>query len=481
LTGSVGGRVISVLYIIFLAHQIGAEGLGYYVLGVTVVELVSSMCPMGLDFGIVRFISINKLKNDVGRMRGCLALSTGVTILVGLTTGISIFAIENPIATLFGKPKLGQMLSLLVIAIPFNSVMVILLAAARGLKHVQYTAIIQNFVCLGSRFAFTVVFICVFGMGLDGALFAYILSYILSSTVAFYYVNQLIPLRLKDSKMIFETKELFKFSLPMFLSILLFNVMRQIDVLMIGMFLAASQVGIYGVAARVVTLAEVVFTSFRPLFDSYVAELFYLKDIKRLSEIIKSITRLNLMVGFPSFLALTMFPGFFLIFFGEDFIVGAQCLTILSVAHLFSSLSSLPASVIVMSGRSNITVINNFVVLIIGVVLNYLLIPKYGIVGAALSTGITLMTISIIRFVEVYHLDRIIPFSRDIWKTMLATLLSIILPFAIYRSGVGLVTTAAVLFLFIATYVLLMIIFKATKNDDFVKEIIIRKFRSMVA
>jgi O-antigen/teichoic acid export membrane protein len=466
LSGSVGGRAISVLYMIFLAKWLGTGDLGDYVLGVTIVELLASICCLGFNFGLVRFIAINKQKGDMGRMRGCILGSLWITLSISLLVMGSLIALSGPLAQLFHKPRLAQTLSYMAWGLPFNSLTLVFLAGLSGLKMVQYNSIIQNFVCLGARFLFTLLPILIFGGGIECAVFAYIGSYILSAIVAFYYVNKVIPFKDRNSKVIYELREIVRFSIPMFLSVLLFNLMKQLDILLVGMFLTSSQVGIYSVAARLVVLGEVIFTSFRPIFDPFVAELYSLKDMKRLAAMLKTLISINFAVGLPCFLALLFFPAFFLTIFGKEFIVGAGCLMVLSVAHLFSSLSSLPASIIIMSGRSGVTVANNAIILVINVLLNLLLIPHYGLFGAALATSTGLTIISIVRFVEVYHWIDIHPFSRGLWKPVFAGLGAALVSFIPLPHGAGQIGNAAMLVMFFCIYFLLMAVLKARKDHE---------------
>src|SRR3990167_8026107 len=90
-----------------------------------------------------------------------------------------------------------------------------------------------------------------------------------------------------------------------------------------------------------------------------------------------------------SLLIFIFFPGSILNFlFGSEYLVAENALRLLAFGSLFGSLSVVPAHLISMTGKSKKILSINIFMLILNFVLNFILVPRYGISGAAFSTMI---------------------------------------------------------------------------------------------
>ncbi len=481
--GMIGGKGLLFFYTIFLARVLGTNDLGLYFLGITIVGFLGTLSNLGLNVGVTRFVAIYNARKDSCRLKGTVQISAVITLLPSLIIMCSIFLLGDFIAnSIFHKPELGRVIKILSLSIPFDSLMWIFLAATRGLKFMQYTAYTENLCWVGLRFLFAVLFLLVFGMGVEGAALAYVVSSFFSAGLAFHYANKVIPLT--DGKVIpvFEVKNLLKFSIPMVFSIFLGNLTRQIDVLMLGLFVSAAEVGIYSVVVRIIVLAKIAFRIFIPIFNPFVSDLYERKEFSKLSNLFEVITRWNVSISFPVFLSLFFFPGFFLHFFGAQFVQASICLSILVIAHLCSSISGLPSSIIFMSGRSDITFKNNSAMLLLNVLLNYLLIPQYGIMGAAIATGISLVLIAFVRITEVYYLMKIHPFTKDLWKPVMAGIISVAFILSLRKCFLieGNALLIILLFIFFFMYYSLVYLFKLNEEDIYMTSIIMKKVKFLI-
>ncbi|WP_173180002.1 flippase [Desulfosarcina ovata] len=423
LSGTIVGKAFIFLLTVYLARSLGASNVGIYFLGVTIVHTMAIFAVAGLNVGMVRYVAIYRGRGDDRRLKGAVLFAAVVSFLIGLAmVGIVYLSGEWAATKLFNKPALREALYWLVISIPFECLMRVFLSATRGLKHMHYTAIIENWSWTGLRLLLAIVLISGFGMGLKGAFMAFLISSVVTATLALIAAARVMPLLDRSVKPIYEAGEILRFSLPMLFTALIYDLVSHLDILMLGLFVSASDVGIYSVAVRIVQLGQVVFMAFQPIFQPFVAELNDKKEHDRLQKLLQALTHWSVMLSLPVFLSLLVFPEFFLSFFGNGFVPGAKSLSILAASLVFSTLSNLPAAILFMSGRSDLSLINNLTVLLINAILNYLLIPIFGIVGAAMATGTSYLVLCIIRIVEVYTVMGIQPFHYQIWKPFTAGL-----------------------------------------------------------
>ena len=207
-------------------------------------------------------------------------------------------------------------------------------------------------------------------MNLEYACWSYTASSIICCGLAFHYLTKHIPLFNKEIIPIYNIRKMLRFSIPMVFSIFLGNLSRQIDILMLGLFVSATELGIYSPAVRIIMIAEFIYLLFNPIFNPVVAELCAKKDFLKLGNLLQVITRWTFTMSLPVFMILFFYPEAFLNLFGHEYISASPVLRVLVAVHLCSSISSLPSSMIFMSGRSDITVKNNTLILVLNVTLN---------------------------------------------------------------------------------------------------------------
>jgi O-antigen/teichoic acid export membrane protein len=109
-----------------------------------------------------------------------------------------------------------------------------------------------------------------------------------------------------------------------------------------------------------------------------------------------------------------------------------------------------------MTGYINLKLVNSFVRLFLYLSLNVLLIPRWGIVGAATAALVGEGTINLLRLLEVFVLFRLLPYNRSFFKPVGAGLLTLAIAWAIGQWGpaeAGLLYTAIHVLILLAVYV----------------------------
>jgi O-antigen/teichoic acid export membrane protein len=168
---------------------------------------------------------------------------------------------------------------------------------------------------------------------------------------------------------------------------------------------------------------------------------------------------------------------------GEQYKTAAVCLTLICCAQLVNCAVGSVGYVIMMTGKTIINLINNLAIVLLIIALNYLLIPRYGILGAAASLALALSIINVVRLIEVYLLLRIHPYRIDFYKPLLAgvsaVMASLVLNYFlgpnIKNSLLGLLGNSAVMVL---TYVSVLFLFGIDLEEKVILDRIKTKWMS---
>ncbi len=215
----------------------------------------------------------------------------------------------------------------------------------------------------------------------------------------------------------FNRKELLLFSYPLIFQGILLIFMKQIDKLMIGHYCQNADVAVYNAAATLALQAGFVLASFASLFAPMIAGLYHRKDLDGLNHLYKTVARWVMICALPIIAVMLVMPDIFLNIFNITNSPNAElALRILAIGQLVSIAVGHSGYMLVMSGYTKLTLINNVSAAVINVILNAFLIPKYGIIGAAVATTIAIAIRNIASLIEIRYILNASPFSMGLIK-----------------------------------------------------------------
>jgi O-antigen/teichoic acid export membrane protein len=221
--------------------------------------------------------------------------------------------------------------------------------------------------------------------------------------------------------------EMVRFSVWIGVSEFLNSILQRTDVILIAFFAGPETLGIYAGAEALSRIASNIRYAFDPVASPVLSEALRLKDMGRLRYNLQLMTRWTTIITVPLLLAMLVFRNELLRFFPQAFLSAGPVLVILLLGHLVNGTLGLTGWVITMGGRSRLILLNNLVSASSNVVLCCLLIPRLGLLGAALSTASSVALLQTIQLVEVALLYRVHPFSRGFWKALAAGIVVLLL------------------------------------------------------
>jgi O-antigen/teichoic acid export membrane protein len=212
-----------------------------------------------------------------------------------------------------------------------------------------------------------------------------------------------------------------RFSFPVALSEFLNQAIYRIDVIMIGLVLKDPlQVANYGACIMLSSAISSIRYAFDPIVSPIVAEVSVSGDRTRLSNNLKMMIRWVTILALPLFIAMAVFGDFLLSFWGESYRQAHATLLILACAHLINAVFGLNQWPVVMSGHPRLDLFNNSMAFAINLVLNIILIPVWGMPGAAMATLAGNLVFRVLQAIQVWGIFRIHAFSTYWFKLLCA-------------------------------------------------------------
>lgn len=420
LFGSSIGKGLFFLCQIILARYLGTEAFGLYSVGFAVVKICEIIARLGLNTGGMRFVSIYKDEN-ASKLKGVLISATGISLLNGFFISFILYFFSHIIAQkVFKKPELAGTLQLFAFSIPFLGGTMVVSSLLQGFHTTKHSVYTREFIQPVINIVLVIILYYA-GFGLHGVIYAFIFSNVLSLAAGIFYFKKLFPGFIKrEIKPAYELKSLISYSVPLLFVGFLTYIVSWIDTIMLGSFGSAKDVGLYRAASQIPFILTLFLTAANSIYAPLAADLFQKGEMRRLSNILKATTRWVSYTVIPIFIFIVFSADDVMMLFGKEYTgVSSIVLIILAFGQLVNCITGGVGFTLTMTGKQNIALLYSIALILLNIVLNIILIFKYGVVGVAIATAIAVTSINIARAVAVYMIFKIHPFSRELIRYLM--------------------------------------------------------------
>jgi O-antigen/teichoic acid export membrane protein len=230
--------------------------------------------------------------------------------------------------------------------------------------------------------------VAIYGLGEIGFLAGYAVPYAVVGVVSTYLFTKALPgfnvIGRTDWKTV---KELVDFSLPISVSNATGFVIRSSDIFLVLYFLSNEAVGAYGVVYSLSQLVRMFSTAFNFLGMPVASKLESDENLSDALRVNESILRWLAVLSAPAVFPMLVYPEFIISFiYGQDYTAGSAALVVLASGFAIHNVFSPNRSLLTATGHTKTMMGNNIVTSALNLILNLVLIPQYGVLGAAIAT-----------------------------------------------------------------------------------------------
>lgn len=477
-------KVLTYIYRIIIARYFGPEEYGLFSLASMVLILVVAVCSLGLPEGLVRYISFFRGKKNKSFIIYLTKYSLLLLSFIGIIAGTLLFLASEWIAlNIFHDVRLISFIRIAAITVPFFILANAYLAVLRAFESIaSYSFILNIAQNLGKVLALALfIFLGIKGDAIMLSYFFGIFMMFLFSAIAvkryYSFLASEYVISFKDKDKI--SREILSYSWPLSLLSVASFILYWVDSFAIGYFKSAAEVGFYNAAVPLAALVMIAPDLIAQIFFPLITKEYATKNFSLIEQLSKQVTKWIFIVNVPIAIILILFPGAIInFFFGAEYLVSERALQLLAFGSLIGSLSIVPAHLISMTGRTKLMFSNMLLMLVINTILNFLLVPKYGVDGAAFSTMITFILLTFIYLIQTRHFLSFLPLRRSMLRIFLAAIPPLLI--IVYAKNFFNLTWAAVLVFGIIFGILYAISVILLKCLDFHDLQILRSFSKNV-
>ena len=417
-SGMTLGSVFRYIFSIVMARFLGAQMLGIYSLGNAVTRIAEIFALMGLDNGVLRFVSRDTENTE--NVKNSIYSSLKFGFLSSIIISIILFcSAEFIVNNLLNEDNfLVIVIKIFALSLPFSVLTLISSFATQAFKILKYKIFVNQIV---NPLTLLIAFLASYHF--LGTKLSILIPTVVSAVVGLVFITKFLSyftdINFKNLIKEDVNKEILRFSIPLMFVSAIGIIMHWVDIVMLGILSNATDVGMYHPIDRTAGLVRMILFAFAGIFAPIFSEHYFKKNMLGMKESYQSSSKYILTFALPVFIFLFVFANPMLLLFGSEF-QNAVALKILLTGIFIQTVFGLGSSTLSMSGNTKFNLFNVSIALILNISLNYILIPQYGIVGAALATAIALLILSILRFIENIVLMKLNLFSIKLLKPIIS-------------------------------------------------------------
>ncbi|MBM7556929.1 flippase [Halanaerobacter jeridensis] len=405
--GKIIGVVFGLIFNILAARFMGANIYGSFMYVYTVISFFPLIVKMGLDQGLISFIP----KVNQNKKKNLITFSLFLTFFLAIICSVIIVFSSDFIAdNILSNVQLSSLIRLVAPLIIFLTFIELAKGVFRSISKVNHFVIAKSIMIPFFKLL-SVSVAYVFGYKLFGLVGAFYISLLVSSIYLLNVIRKLNLITLLNLKYSSDYKQLILFSFPLLLTGILGYLINRTDTFMIGYFLSEDKVGIYNIALKVGRMSSFILTSFNTIFASTISTLYHKGNMKRLTKMYKVITKWVVGANLVFFSIILLFNEQIMRLFGTEFMMGGFALILISIGQLVNAGVGSAGYINIMTGYPEYEFYLNSLTASVNIVMNYFLIPRFGIEGAALASLVSIALANILRLALVYKNYNIHPYN----------------------------------------------------------------------
>lgn len=395
------GAFLGFLMNFLIAKSLDSANAGLFFLAFTICTSVATLSTLGLPLAFVRYIGSYHKVGQRSIIKGIFISGIRASAIVSTAIAIGIFVMDDLISeVVFSKPELSMFIKGMSLSIPMITCYLLVSYAFQGIQKTSVSIFFQNIISQ-ILFVIPVGFCLWLGIMLDASSIVGVFTFVACFTCVLAILRWSREAFRGVDAQYDSSSNLFSSAKQLWITMLMATLVQYSGQITTGIFLSANDVAYFSVAQRVAMLAGFVLmavnTIAAPRFAS-VGDNFNIDELRLLAQ--KS-SRIMVTIACPILIILMIFPKEVLGLFGDEYRSADSILRILAVGNFINVITGSVGNLLIMTGyekdMKNIVLLSGPLAVLASLVLT----PVYGLIGAAIATGLALSCQNILAFYMV--------------------------------------------------------------------------------
>lgn len=408
LLAKIASAVSTVLFTLIITRSLNTTESGLFLFFITIVLISSNISRFGVDKNIVKELSSTSNRNDSKYIKYLHSHLIPIFLISFLLS--SLLYLDNSILLSYLFPNFRfEKISFAFFSIPFYNIC-LLIANFFQVKNKAYIYILAlNFIQQSFTLILVgIIYITKSNIVLVDICASYLVGCLVSSLLLYFYSIKLGKTKVLSFKYDFNLfYSSIKISLPLFIIVIFNLVLNWSSQFILASFSTPEEVSLFTVCLRLVMLISFILVAVNSVTAPKYAIFFKSGDILNVRKVF--ILSIKISIAFSSFV--TIFYIYFgkqlLMIFGEEYASAYSILLVMMIGQIVSVLCGSVSYVLQMKGEYKTVMLFNILSGVFSIILSYILIDHYGLLGAAATYSISMAILNLAL------LKKVIPILKD--------------------------------------------------------------------
>lgn len=410
LCGAAVGSVVGFVLTVAVTRALPRPDAGVFFTATSIFLLTTTVGQLGTGNGLVYFIARCRATGTPELVRHYLRAAAWPVLALGVLLGLAMFVLAPQVAGSFSGDHVDEgvrYLRTLAFCIPFVGLENLLLAATRGLGTMKVSALVEQM----GRPVVQLLLVVAALMSPSATLLmlGWSLAYVPATVAGWLWWRRLRPHQLATARPAGLSRSLWWFSGPRSVATVAQLAMQRLDVILVGALAGPAEAALYAAATRFIVVGQMTRNAVSQAFQPHLAEALAREDHDRANELYQTTTAWLMLVTWPLYLLLSLFAGSLLGVFGEGYAAATGVVVVLALSMLVATACGDVDMVLTMAGRTSWSMWNAMIALAVQVSVDVWLIPRLGVMGAAIGWGVAITVKNVSPMVQVALVLRLHP------------------------------------------------------------------------
>ncbi|MEP1151493.1 MAG: polysaccharide biosynthesis C-terminal domain-containing protein [Balneola sp.] len=410
-TGIVLGFISTIL---LFPNILGAEKFGLTRSLIAIMVIVVQLVSLGLPNSIIKFFPFlsEKTRHSQGLYWLFLIPPTFALIIFSI---IYVFLDDFILDIYKDSTLIAEYYYYVIPMVAFSTIFGLLNSFIKASFNTVFASFLQDILLRVVVIVALILFYFEF-ISFDQFLILFVGNYLLQYLILLFYSIRkgLITFNPQPSTFDYQTrKRIQNYSFYSFFSGFTMILIGNIDLLMVDIFKGLEETGIYAIALYVGAVITIPKKSIAKILFPIISLSFQKNDQENIQAVYKQSSLNMILFGLLIYIGVIANMDNLYTMLPDTFSSGSIVIIIIGLANLFDMITGANGQIIISSKYYKFDFIASFVLMISAVVLNLILIPQHGIVGAAIATASSIFIFNFIKVIYVWRKFKIHPFTKN--------------------------------------------------------------------
>jgi O-antigen/teichoic acid export membrane protein len=419
LAGAVSAGIMGFALVFAVAHAYPQKVAGTFFAATSLFVILDAIAGLGADVGLLRFLPRHLALGDRGAARRTVPLALVPVVAVACVAALALTVAAPALSGPLGGGQVVSMLRVLAVFLPVAAAHDTVLAATRAHGTMRPTVAIEKIFRQVAQVA-GVLAASLFTTDPVALALAWALPYLIGLVVAAAWYRRIAtrPGRGAADPVATVTTvtskalavEFWRYTAPRAVAQICQTALQRADIVLIAALASPRDAAIYTAATRFMVIGQLGTQAVQQAMQPAVSRLIALEDREGTARVFAGCTTWTVALTWPVHLSVAVAAPVYLSLFGSGYADAGQSATVILALAMLVATGAGPVDVmLLMAGRSGLSLLNSAVALAIDLALDALLIPWMGITGAAIAWAAALAVRNVVMLAQVSRLFRMTP------------------------------------------------------------------------